>query len=147
MNICFVSVVLTVGCAFAADTSQWSGVRELKKGDRVGVVQTDMKRVEGRFDHATDDAIILVADQTVTVAKDQVVRVYRRPRVNRGVRALIGAGIGAAAGGLSDGTLGAYLRNESHGPDPGVITAVGVGVGAGIGAASGGGYKTVYQKR
>ena len=25
----------------AADTSQWSGVGELKKGDRVGVVQSD----------------------------------------------------------------------------------------------------------
>jgi hypothetical protein len=147
MNTCFVSVVLAVGCAFAADTSHWSALRELKKGDRVGVVQMDMKRFEGRFDHATDDAITLVADQTVTVPKDRVVRVYRRPRVNRAVRAVIGAGIGAAAGGLTDGTLGAYFRNESHGPDPGVITALGAAAGAGIGAASGGGYRTVYQKR
>jgi hypothetical protein len=143
MSLRFALVLLVAMCAGAADTSQWSGVRELKKGDRVGIVQTDMKRVEGRLDSASDDAITV---DGVTVPKDRVVRVYRRPRMNRAVRVLIGAGIGAAAGGLVDGTFGAYLRNESHGPDAGLITGLSVAGGAGIGAASGGGYKTVYQR-
>jgi hypothetical protein len=52
----YCSVVLVTGWVYAADTSQWSGVRELKKGDRVGVIQADMKRVEGRFESATEDA-------------------------------------------------------------------------------------------
>jgi hypothetical protein len=137
-------LLITVTCVFAADTTQWAGIKELKKGDRVGVVQSDMKRIEGRFESASDDAIIV---DGFTLAKDKVVRVYRRPRMNRAVRAVIGAGIGAAAGGLADGTLGAYLRNEGHGPDAGVITAIGAGTFAGIGAVSGGGYKTVYQRR
>jgi hypothetical protein len=137
------AVVLMAWCAFGADTSQWTGVREFKKGDRVGVVQADLKRVEGRFQSATDDAITV---DGVTVTKDRVVRVYRRPRVNRGVRAVIGAGIGAVAGAVVDGTFGTYLRNEGHGSDPGVITGIGAAVGAGVGAASGGGYRTVYQR-
>jgi hypothetical protein len=128
---------------FAADTSQWSGIRELKKGDRVGVVQADMKRVEGRFDSATDDAVVV---DGVTLTKDRVVRVYRRPKLNRGVRAVIGAGIGLAGGAVVDGTFGQYLRNEGHGPDAGIITGLSGAAGAGVGAASGGGYKTVYQR-
>jgi hypothetical protein len=128
----------------AADTSQWSAVRELKKGDRVGVVQSDMKRVEGRFDIASDDGITI---DGVMVSKDHVVRVYRRPRMNRGLRAVVGGAIGLAMGAVVDGTAGTYMRNESSGPDPGLITGIGAAAGAGIGAASGGGYKTVYQKR
>src|SRR5215831_2313901 len=127
----------------AADTSQWSGVRELKKGDRVGVVQSDMKRVEGRFENSTDDTITI---EGVTITKDRVVRVYRRPRMNRGVRAAVGAAIGVAAGGVVDGTFGQYLRNEGHGPDAGMITGLTGAAGAGIGAASGGSYRTVYRK-
>jgi len=128
---------------FAGDTSQWSGVRELKKGDRVGIVQADMKRVEGRFDSATDDAVVV---DGVTLSKDRLVRVYRRPKLNRVARTVIGAGIGVAAGGVVDGTFGQYLRNEGHGPDAGLITGLSGAAGAGVGAASGGGYKTVYQR-
>jgi hypothetical protein len=140
-------ILAAAALACAADTSQWSSLRELKKGDRIGVIQAGMKRVEGRFESSGETSITLVADQTVTLAKDDVVRVYRRPRLNRAVRAVLGAGIGAAAGGLVDGTFGTYLRNEGHGPEAGVITLIAAGAGAGVGAASGGGYRTVYQRR
>jgi hypothetical protein len=133
--------------ALAADTAQWNNLRDLRKGDRIGVIQSDMKRVEGRFESATDSELIVLADQPVTLSKDRVVRVYRRPRLNRVVRTVLGAGIGAAAGGLVDGTFGTYLRNESHGPDAGTITGISAAAGAGIGAVSGGGYRTVYQRR
>ena len=140
-------VLATVPLALAADTSQWNNLRELKKGDRIGVIQADMKRVEGRFEIAGETSITLVGDQTVTLQKDNVARVYRRPRWNRLTRTLAGAGIGLAAGAVADGTLGAYFRNESDGSDAGLITGIGAAAGAGIGAASGGGYRTVYQRR
>ena len=135
--------LLFVLALLAADTGQWSSIHELKKGDRVGVVQSDMKRVEGRFDSATDDTIVV---DGVTLSKDRVVRVYRRPKLNRVMRTVIGTGIGVAAGGVVDGTFGQYLRNEGHGPDAGLITGLTGAAGAGVGAASGGGYKTVYQR-
>jgi hypothetical protein len=132
--------------AFGADSAQWSSVRELKKGDRIGVIQTDMKRVEGRFESASDDGITVAGDVIVTVPKDKVARVYRRPRLNRVARVVVGGAIGAAGGAVVDGTFGQYLRNEGHGPDAGVITGLSAAGGAGIGAASGGGYATVYRR-
>jgi hypothetical protein len=140
-------LLIAAALAFGADTSQWSGVRDLKKGDRIGVIQSDMKRMEGRFESANDTSITLLTDQPVTLTKDAVVRVYRRPRLNRGVRTLIGAGIGAVGGAVLDGTVGLRFRNESDGPAPGLITGLTAAAGAGLGAASGGGHQTVYQRR
>ena len=132
--------------AWAADPALWTTLRDLKKGERIGVVQNDMKRVEGRFESANDEGITLTTDRPITVPKDQIARVYQRPRLNRLTRTMLGAGIGAAAGGLVDGTFGTYLRNESHGPEAGVITGLGAAGGAGIGAVSGGGYRTIYRR-
>jgi hypothetical protein len=137
MGLIFLTLLL------AADPSQWSAIRELKHGDRVGVIQTDMKRIEGRFDSATDDAITV---DGVSVPKDRVVRVYRRPKLNRVARIVIGGALGAAAGGVVDGTFGTYLRNEAHGPGAGAITAISAGVGAAIGAGTGGSNHTIYRK-
>ena len=126
--------------------SQWSSVQSLRKGDRVGVIQADRKRVEGRFESATDARITLQADQLVTLEKAEVVRVYRPARHSRVFGAVVGGAIGVAAGGVADGTLGRTLRNESDGPARGVITAGGGAIGVGIGAAVTGGYRTVYQR-
>ena len=67
-------VLAGTALAFAADTSQWSSLGELKKGDRIGVIQADMKRVEGRFESAGETSITLVVEQPVTLPKDNVVR-------------------------------------------------------------------------
>jgi hypothetical protein len=131
---------------FAQDTGQWSSVQSLRKGDRVGVIQADRKRVEGRFESATDARITLQADQQITLEKTEVVRVYRPARHGRVFGAVLGAAIGVAAGGVADGTLGQYFRNESDGPARGLITAAGGAAGAGIGAAVTGWYRTVYQR-
>ena len=131
---------------FAQDTSQWSNVQALRKGDRIGVIQAGRKRVEGRFESATDARITIQTDQQITMEKAEVVRVYRPARHRRVFGAVLGAVIGVAAGGVTDGTLGQYFRNESDGPARGLITAAGGAAGAGIGAAVTGWYRTVYQR-
>ena len=141
-TILLLSMLLVPG--FAADLQDWKNLGELKAGDRVGLVQTDMKRVEGVFG-AADDAGITVDGKTV--AKDQVVRVYRRSGMSRATRTMIGAAVGVGVGALMAETVGRYLQNESNGPEKGVWYGVGIGAGAGLGALSGSGYKTVYQKR
>ena len=98
---------------FAQDTSQWSSVQSLRKGDRVGVIQANRKRVEGRFESATDARITLQADQQITLEKTEVVRVYRPARHSRVFGAVLGGAIGVAAGGVTDATLGQYFRNET----------------------------------
>lgn len=139
-------LVAAAQAAFAQETGQWSSVQLLRKGDRVGVIQSSRKRVEGRFESATDARITLRADRVITLEKAEVVRVYRPARHGRVFGAVLGGAIGVAAGGVADGTLGQYFRNETGGTAKGVITAIGGAAGAGIGAAVTGGYRTVYQR-
>jgi len=132
---------------FGADSSVWSNLGGLRQGDRIGIIQSDQKRIEGRFESFGESNISLRSDQLVTVQKDNVVRVYRRPRTHRAIRALIGGGVGVLAGALLTGTAGDRFRNEGQDVPAAAWIAGGAGLGAGIGAATGGGYRTVYQRR
>jgi hypothetical protein len=139
-------LVLAAQAGLAQETSPWSSVQSLHKGERIGVIQADQKRVEGRFESATDARLTLRADQEITLEKAEVVRVYRPARHGRAFGAVLGGAIGLALGGVTDATLGQYFRNETGGTAPGLITAIGGAAGAGIGAAATGGYRTVYQR-
>ncbi len=148
-NVTVLLLSATLQIALAQDPkqdAQWTNVQALRKGDRVGVIQSNQKRVEGTFDSATADRITLQADQQITVEKSDVVRVYRPARHSRVFGLVVGGAIGVAGGAVVDGTVGQYLRNEHPGPAQGVITAIGGGAGAGIGAAVTGGYRTVYRR-
>jgi hypothetical protein len=131
---------------FGADKALWSNLGSLKPGDRIGIVRSDQTHIEGRFESFTASAIAVRTDQVVTVANNDVVRVYRRPRISRPWRALIGGAIGVAAGVLLDQTVGTFFRNEGHDVASGAWIAGGAGIGAGIGALTGGGSSTVYQR-
>ena len=139
-------LLLAAQAGFAQDPSQWSSLQALRKGERVGLIQADQKRLEGRFESATDARITLQADQLITLEKAEVVRVYRPARHSRVFGVVLGGAIGVAAGGVMDGTVGQRFRNEGTSPARGLLTAGGGAVGAGIGAAVTGGYRTVYQR-
>jgi len=145
----FAVVVLTLllaAPAFSRDGANWKNLGNLKPGQRIGVIQSDGKRTEGTFAAVTDSTLSVRTDQVIALPKDSVTRVYRRPRVSRGLRALIGAGIGLAGGVALNSTIGQYLRNEAHDTSPAVWIGVGAATGAGIGAISGGGEHTVYRR-
>ena len=82
--------------AFAGDDRSWANLGTLKPGDRIGVIQSDRKRIEGRFTGFADSGISVRADRETTVPKESVIRVYRRPRMRRPFRAAIGAAFGLA---------------------------------------------------
>ena len=67
MKIAGLLLVAAAQLGLAQDTGQWSSVQSLRKGDRVGVIQANQRRVEGRFESATDARITLQADQQVTL--------------------------------------------------------------------------------
>ena len=126
--------------AVARDEPDWNNLGTLKSGARIGIIQSDLKRIEGIFASFSGSGISVLTD------REKVIRVYRRPRINRGVRTVIGALIGVGCGAILNGTIGQYLRNEAHGVASGVWIAAGAGAGAGIGAATGGGEHTVYRR-
>lgn len=140
-------VIFTValGTALGADTSQWSNLQSLKPGTKIGVILATKERMEGRFEHTSELGITFRGDREITLPPDRVVRVYQPARTNRAVRAVIGAGVGLAAGALVNATVGKRFTNEG-GDITGIALGGGTAIGAGIGAASGGGYRTVYQR-
>ena len=92
--------------ALAADNGAWSNLGTLKPGTRIGIIQRDMKRVEGLFEGFTDSGISVRTDRDMNLRKEDVVRVYRRPRVNRPIRIAAGAAIGAVGGVILSHTVG-----------------------------------------
>src|SRR5581483_1098979 len=110
------------------------------------IIQSDQKRVEGRFERVTESGITLRTDQELTVTQENVIRVYRKPRANRKIRAAVGAAIGAVAGAILSATAGERFRNEGQDVSAAAWIGGGAAIGAGIGALTGGGYRTVYQR-
>ena len=145
-QIALILAAALAGPALAAGNSSWTNLSTLKPGTRIGIIQSDMKRVEGLFEGFTESGISLRTDREITLRKEEVVRVYRRPRVNRPIRIAAGAAIGAVGGVILSRTAGTRFRNEGQDISDGAFIGGGVGIGAGIGALSGGGYRTVYQR-
>ncbi len=117
--------------ALAADHGAWSNLGTLKPGTRIGIIQSDMKRVEGVFEGFTDSGISVRTDRDMNLRKEDVVRVYRRPRVNRPIRIAAGAAIGAVGGVILSRTAGTRFRNEGQDVSDGAFIGGGVGIGAG----------------
>ena len=141
----FLISVLTLP-AFAGDSKLWSNLEGLEPGERIGIIQSDEKRIEGWFEGFSESTISLRTNQFLTLPRDTVVRVYRRPRTKRTIRALIGGAIGALAGVLLTRTVGDRFRNEGRDVLAVAWITGAAGIGAGIGALTGGGYQTVYQR-
>ena len=140
------ALALAMSPAVAGDTSQWGTVRRLHAGSRIAIDLADQRRVEGRFTRASEADLTYQTYRVITVSRDDVIRVYRKPRLSRTMRTLLGAGIGLGGGAILNATLGARFANEGRD-----ITAVtlggGAAFGAGIGAISGrGGNKLIYLR-
>jgi hypothetical protein len=147
MKRMMISIVMLATGVFGSDLSDWKSLDTLKSGDRVGVVQADLKRVEGTFSGSNDSGITV--DGT-SVPKDKVLRVYRQGGMSRAMRTLIGAAAGVAIGAVIAETAGKRFENEGNnfgGVAKGGWYAIGIGAGAGLGAASGNGYQTIYQRK
>jgi len=78
--------LLAAAAAFAAD-DPWTKVQELKSGTEIRVLKRGATQpITGKFDEATDERLILVVkNEQVAIAKDQVDRVDYRPAAGRRV--------------------------------------------------------------
>lgn len=145
------SAILVAGPLSGSDDGDWARVQAMRRGEPVGVVRTDHTRLDGRFASASGETIELIGPGTVTIRREDVVRIYR-PGSSRKKRMWIGAAVGLAAGAaVAAGVAGGSNGEGPFGGPAGGAAAVGaVAGGAGIGFAVGslgGGYQTIYRKQ
>jgi hypothetical protein len=142
----FVSVAISFAQPSAA-SSAWNIVGAVGQGHKIRV-ETPARKYTGTFVGISDSAISLQSESgQVSVPKGDVMRIYSQSRSNRIRNTLIGAGIGAAIGITTYGTLGTLLRNEG-GEHTGVLLAAPIGAGTAIGAAlPTGGMKKIYDAK
>jgi hypothetical protein len=145
-TLVFAFVLALLENPMAANDDDWMNLNSLRRGDKIGVIQLNRQRIEGRFQEANESAILIRADREVTISRPHVIRVYRQSGHSRTTKALIGSAIGVAAGAILNGTLGARFRNESGDFPAGASIGGAAAVGAGIGALTGSGCKTIYQR-
>lgn len=114
--------------------SDWQNLARIQSGDRIQVVDQQMRSYTDKFVRFSEAGItLLIADKEVTIPKEDVYRVTvvsrgRGRHVIRGL--LIGVGIGTGIG-------GAVCASDSTKGSRGAIVAGGAAWGAGIGALVG----------
>jgi hypothetical protein len=132
-----------------ASGQSWERLRELQPGQMIKVKLDDGQQRTGTFRSISGERLTF-ADRKgeISIERAKIRRVQVRSGERRIRNLLIGAGIGAAIGVVTDNTLGAYLRNES-GESSGARAATylaPIGIVGGIAAAAPA-YRTIYQAK
>ena len=143
------SVALASQTAFA-EQSDWENVRQLTPGQEIKLRLFSGKSYRGSLQAVTDNGVILSSGQTVP--KSDVRRLLSKNRSHRGKHALIGAGIGAAAGlslgaaADSDCTKTSYFCTGNAGKAIGtpLFAIIGLAIGAALPSNS---WHEVYRSK
>ena len=144
---------LTLSGALAAkepDEQSWENLKQLRVGEKIQVVQMNIKSFQGTFAGFSEEAISLRVKQSeVAVPRADVLRVSSLDRGKRKRNILLGLAIGAGAGMLAGGGVvsAVGLFDEGTGYKPMAIIlgslAAGAAAGGAVGASSG--YRTIYR--
>ena len=140
--ICSLLVLILVPASFAQtiyNIEAWENLWQLNAGQRIRVVERNMKTHDGTFLSYSEEAMSLrVGSNDVGIRRENVIRVSNREENKRLQHAVKGALIGAGVGPILALAL-FVIRPEAFFNHPGLklfATMVGpAGVGAGIGAA------------
>lgn len=102
MSAAMVILLLLSAHALAADDAKehsWSSLQQLSSGQRVVIVQKDMKSHQGSFLSVSNESILIhESGGEVTVQRSDVLRVNARGKPKRFRNALIGGLLGSVAG-------------------------------------------------
>jgi hypothetical protein len=146
MRLLLIALV-SVGLVLAAPVSKkWENTGQLNPGTPIEVVTSD-RAERGEFvSSSTESLTIKTLGGEQRFLRPEVIRVVSRKQSHRTRNLLIGVGVGAAIGLITDETLGAYLRNESNPASARpLIWTVPIALGGGIGAAIPS-YTVIYRK-
>ncbi len=128
-------VAAASACFAQAPHHSWDGLRHLRTGEAIEIVDTKMKSHAGDFASYTSDSISLRQDgRDRIIPRAEVASVKRRGPSHRRRNVLLGLAVGAA-GGLAAGAIRGRTYHEA-GETP-VFAAVWTPIGAGIGAIAG----------
>ncbi|MFQ5777452.1 MAG: hypothetical protein ACE5IP_05545 [Terriglobia bacterium] len=147
-------LVLLIGLPVAArpstattDESDWSNLQQLRIGQEIEVVDTNLKKHKGTFLSLSEEAISLRAGKDeVAVTRPNVFRVSSREHSKRLRNTLIGLAIGGGIG-VAVGAIGDAQEGEpGEHVGAGVFGLLGGGIGAGLGAALPS-HQTIYKAK
>jgi hypothetical protein len=127
--------------------SDWNNLQQLRVGQKIEVVDTNLKKLKGTFLSFSDEAISLrIGKDEVGVQRPKVFRVSAREHSKRLRNTFIGLGIGAAAGAVVGAAAVAGKPRQAGERRLSMVigTLIGSGVGTVVGAAFSG-YQTIYR--
>lgn len=130
------AIALNAPAQLAAQTTSegsWQNLSQLQPGQKIEVVETDLKTIRGDFVRFSDDSIALRDDgREASVPRSAVHRVSIQEPPKRARNAWIGLGAGAGVGALIGGTNPSF---ETRGASAIIGALFGGGIGAATGAA------------
>jgi hypothetical protein len=106
--------------ALGAETQKnsWSNLNSLKAGQGIEVIESKLKRHDGKFVTVTDGLLTMKENGSdISVKREEVVRVSTTSVPKRGEHALIGFVVGGAIGagiGAASGSSHAFLGRSSR---------------------------------
>ena len=126
--------------------SSWENLSRLQAGQKIEVIDSSMKMLQGAYLSHSDEAInIQHKNGPVSVPRSNVIRVSSREHSKRLRNALIGMGIGGAAG-IAIGGAAGKGDPEAQAIFTAVAMPIGLGVGGGLGAVFPR-FQTIYRAR
>jgi len=152
-NITSIRLILILAALAAtvlpACGQSWDRLRELRPGQSIKVKEIDGPQHSGIFRSVSADRLTMTDGKSeISIEQAKIRRVQVRSGERRLRNFLIGAGIGAAIGVVTDNTLGVYIRNESAQGDGARAATylLPIGLVGGIAAAVPA-YQTVYRTK
>jgi hypothetical protein len=139
LRISSIVLLAFVPALFGQPTADWGAVKQLTPNTEIRVSRTDGGTVQGRFQSATDDGVVVATSKsTETLNHTAIKKVETRGKNHRGRNALIGLGAGAAGGlivgAASDSSCpknGCFLVGKNFGKE--VLTPFGALIGVVVG--------------
>ena len=152
-NLLLLFCVLALPCVSSAQSNQssWGNLKTLRPGQKIEIVETNLKKDTGAFAAVSDDAIrINESTGEQSIPRASVMRVTLRQNKHRKRNALIGALVGGGAGVAIGAGIGSTTDNgrgfSNIGTDIGAVLGLGIGlVGGTVAGATWPSHPTIYR--
>ncbi|MEE8257580.1 MAG: hypothetical protein V3R60_06785, partial [Acidobacteriota bacterium] len=128
----------------------WENLQQVRVGQRIEVVDTNLKKLKGTFLSFSEEAISLrVKKDEVGVPRVNVLRVSSLDRSKRKRNILLGLAIGAGGGmlagaGVASAAVG-FDEGQGSNPAATIVGFLAAGADAGVAVGASSGYRTIYR--